>query len=468
MSPEERAEMRRKQAELQLGMLNATYLANVIASAVVATTLRAFAPAWLLCVWVGLFVVFFNPAPRQWVRDWATIPNGWRIGEWDFRMAVLGAGMALLWGVPGVLVPAGHSTDHDILIATLSIALTSLTTAAQSLNLPLCRSYTLAMIVPFCIRYILSADPILIGVAILSVPYVFFLWRFQGAAFVRGLVQMRQEAANERLSADLAAMNGSLSARLDEVERLKRVAEAANSAKTTFLANMSHELRTPLNAILGFSELLERDVFASKRSEYALLIHSSGQHLLTLINDILDLANIEAGRMVPRETVLDFFDLVSQCQSIQQAKAEAAGITLALELTPSLPMVRADDRMLKQIVFNLTSNAIKFTPAGGQVRIFAHLAGSEGLVFGVEDTGIGIATEDQALVFESFGQGRHDTIRTEKGTGLGLPIVKGLIGAHGGSVRLESKIGEGTRVTLHLPADRLVRRDGADISMAGR
>jgi signal transduction histidine kinase len=461
ISPDERAGMRRKQAELQLGMLNANYLANVLASAIVAMTLRGFAPLWLLSIWVALFVVYYNPAGRQWVRKWATIQNGWKLGEWDFRMAALSLGMAVLWSVPGLVVPAGLSTDHEILIATLSIGLTSLTTAAQTLNLPLCRTYALGMIVPFCIRNIASGDPILVAIAILAIPYVYFLWRFQDAAYVRGVSQLRQEAANERLSIDLAATNSDLSARLDEVQRLRAVAEAASNAKTTFLANMSHELRTPLNAILGFSELLANDGFAGKRIEYARMIHDSGHHLLTLINDILDLAKIESGRMVLRESVLDFGSLVSDCASILRARADAGGISLVIEVDRSLPGIYGDERALKQIVFNLASNAMKFTPSGGEVRIFAHLDANGEFVFGVADTGMGIAPEDQALVFESFGQGRHDAVRSEKGTGLGLPIVRGLVNAHGGQVSLQSEVGHGTCITLHLPASRVVRDEMA-------
>ncbi|HET9801963.1 MAG TPA: ATP-binding protein [Candidatus Acidoferrum sp.] len=456
-SPDEQARMRKRQAELQLGPLRATYLGNVIASAIVATTLRGFAPLWFLCIWVALFVVFYNPAGRQWMRRWETIGNGWRPGEWDFRMAALGSMMAVLWNIPGLLVPAGYSADHDILIATLSIALTSLTTASQTMNLPLCRAYAFGMMVPCSIRFMASGDPILMTNAILAFPYLLYLWKFQSAAYARGIVELRQQIANERLSADLASSNNSLSVRLDEVERLKAASEAANMAKTTFLANMSHELRTPLNAILGFSELLAEGHFANKRTEYAKLIHDSGAHLLMLINDILDLAKIEAGRMVLREVDLDFVALAAECVAIVRAKADAGGIELVNMVDPALPRLRGDERAFKQIIFNLTTNAMKFTPAGGSVKLFGRIDPSGKFVFGVADTGIGIAIEDQARVFESFGQGRHDAIRAEKGTGLGLSIVKGLAEAHDGRVYLESEVGKGTCIALHLPPHRIVR-----------
>ena len=234
-------------------------------------------------------------------------------------------------------------------------------------------------------------------------------------------------------------------------------AERASHAKSQFLANMSHELRTPLNAILGFSELLEtRRVLEqpTKAIEYAHHIRQSGSHLLTLINDILDLAKIEAGRMELNEHAVDLQALL--CDGIETLKPRATARGLALECSchPELPRVRADGRALRQIVLNLLSNAVKFTPAGGRVTAFALRLGDGAIAFGVRDTGIGIAANDVARIFETFGQSRYDITTAERGTGLGLAIVKGLIESHGGSVRLGSTPGVGTEVTAILPAAR--------------
>ena len=237
-------------------------------------------------------------------------------------------------------------------------------------------------------------------------------------------------------------------------------AEAASRAKSQFLANMSHELRTPLNAILGFSELISARAFAhdiEKHYEYAGLIHGSGQHLLTLINDVLDLAKIEAGGFELREAEIDLARLIADAVGMMMPRAQSGGCALAVDLPRSLPLVRADERAMKQIVLNLLSNAIKFTQEGGWVAAFARLEPDGEIAFGVADSGIGIALEDQMRVFRSFGQARHDIAIMDKGTGLGLPIAKGLVEAHGGTISLESEVGAGTRVTVFLPGSRVVR-----------
>jgi two-component system cell cycle sensor histidine kinase PleC len=238
-------------------------------------------------------------------------------------------------------------------------------------------------------------------------------------------------------------------------------AEKASRTKSQFLANMSHELRTPLNAILGFSEMIHSGAFGAnlaKHVEYAKIIHGSGHHLLALINDILDLAKIEAGGMQLRTEDLDLGLLIEDSVRLLGAKAQDGGLALRAEVSTDLPVISADERALKQILLNLLSNAVKFTPTGGEVTAFARVEGDGSVVFGVADTGLGIAKEDHARVFENFGQGRHDVTAVDKGTGLGLPIVKGLAEAHGGIVMLESDVGQGTCVTIRLPAERAQRR----------
>jgi two-component system cell cycle sensor histidine kinase PleC len=254
-----------------------------------------------------------------------------------------------------------------------------------------------------------------------------------------------------------AFVNGRLNLRKarDEFHSARDAAISANLTKTQFLANMSHELRTPLNAILGFSELLTLDAYAGKRAEYAALIHESGAHLLGLVNDLLDLSRIEAGRMELHWETLNLRALTDECATIVEPRAREGAVTLVRAIDPTLPLVIADRRAMKQILLNLLSNAIKFNHPGGSVELFARVEKSGELLFGVEDDGAGIADEDQARVFERFGQGRHDIHTPEKGAGLGLPIVKGLVEAHGGRVALESRYGSGTRVTVWFPAKRL-------------
>jgi signal transduction histidine kinase len=217
---------------------------------------------------------------------------------------------------------------------------------------------------------------------------------------------------------------------------------------------MSHELRTPLNAIIGFAQLLESDVFAAKRPEYARLVHDAGQHLLDLVNDLLDVSKIEAGKLQLDESDLPLGDVIAECCNIVEPRARAAHLRLTQNIAPGLPLVRGDQRAVKQIVLNLLTNAIKFNVEGGSVEAFAAILPSGEIAFGVRDDGIGIAAEDQGRIFEPYGRARHEIARAQEGTGLGLPIVKGLVEALGGRVTLESELGRGACVTIYLPADR--------------
>lgn len=243
-----------------------------------------------------------------------------------------------------------------------------------------------------------------------------------------------------------------------ESDEARERAEAASLAKSQFLANMSHELRTPLNAILGFSEMIHTGALGKdhgRHMEYAGIIYESGHHLLALINDILDLAKIEAGGLQLQEKPLNLKAMIGESVRLMSEKANAGGLILTADVTPGFPYLRADERAIKQILLNLLSNAVKFTPHGGRVCVFAHLAGDGSAEFGVNDTGIGIAEDDQERIFEAFGQGRHDVVTADKGTGLGLAIVKGLVVAHGGEIALVSHAGHGTSVTVRFPAARL-------------
>jgi two-component system cell cycle sensor histidine kinase PleC len=187
---------------------------------------------------------------------------------------------------------------------------------------------------------------------------------------------------------------------------------------------MSHELRTPLNAILGFSELLRSDTFHSHRAEYAKLIYDAGAHLLTLVEDIHDLAKIDTGTLALSEKRFDFAGLAREVADLAQETADSAGVALTLDIAKSLPDIHCDETALRQVLLNLASNALKVTPPGGKVSVFARVEASGEFVLGVRDTGIGIPDEDQGSVFDSFGRGCHEPVTGDKGSGLGLPIAK--------------------------------------------
>jgi signal transduction histidine kinase len=237
-----------------------------------------------------------------------------------------------------------------------------------------------------------------------------------------------------------------------EVEDKSRQVEVASQHKSEFLANMSHELRTPLNAIIGFSEVLSEKMFGElneKQEEYSKDIHASGQHLLSLINDILDLSKIEAGRM---ELELSDFHLPTALDSALTLVRERAGrrsIALHLSVDERLGQIQADERKVRQVVLNLLSNAIKFTPEGGRIEVMA--APKDGIVeVSVSDTGVGIAPEDQEAVFEEFRQvGTAD--KKVEGTGLGLTLCRKFIELHGGKIWVKSQLGAGSTFTFTIP-----------------
>ena len=243
-----------------------------------------------------------------------------------------------------------------------------------------------------------------------------------------------------------------------EIEDKSRQLEVANKHKSEFLANMSHELRTPLNAIIGFSEVLTEEMFGAvneKQMEYLKDIHSSGQHLLVLINDVLDLSKIEAGRMDLELSCFDLALLLDHSMTLVRERAARNGLTLALEADKDLDDVVADARKVKQVVVNLLSNAVKFTPFGGSVKVRArHLdsaAAGRTVEISVIDTGVGIAPEDQALVFEEFRQARGDYLRKTEGTGLGLALARRFVELHGGRIRVHSALGQGSTFSFTLP-----------------
>jgi len=246
----------------------------------------------------------------------------------------------------------------------------------------------------------------------------------------------------------------------DSLAAAKEQAEVANRAKSEFLANMSHELRTPLNAIIGFSEIMKDELSGPignpYYNEYVRDIYVSAKHLLDVINDILDVSKVEAGKIELQENAFDVATVIQSAIRLVIERATEADVAIEFDPKPDLPELMADQRRVKQMLLNLLSNAVKFTPPGGKVTVTTEIDGG-GLEICVRDTGIGVAPDKIPVVFTPFAQVDGSLKRKYEGTGLGLSLTRGLIELHGGAITMTSAPGEGTSVTLWFPGERLIR-----------
>jgi two-component system cell cycle sensor histidine kinase PleC len=335
-----------------------------------------------------------------------------------------------------------------------------------------------AMLLVVAVFSMLAASvPVAVYAATLPVAIVVtsqYLLRGQPQDLVLACMTVGAEAyfimvANRLYQSAVSALEarGQLDTMVGELEQAKaksdeaaRRAEAANLAKSRFLAQMSHELRTPLNAVLGFSEVMKSEILGPHSvptyKEYAADIHASGQHLLNLINEVLDLSRIEAGRYELNEEPVSLAYVAQESRRLMNLRAVHRNITIHEAFEAELPRLWADERALRQICLNLLSNAIKFTPPGGEVWIKVGWTTSGGQYVSVRDTGAGIPEEEIPIVLSSFGQGSNAIKTAEQGAGLGLPIVKGLVDLHGGGFTLRSKLREGTEVIATFPASRVM------------
>jgi two-component system cell cycle sensor histidine kinase PleC len=299
----------------------------------------------------------------------------------------------------------------------------------------------------------------------------------------RELGLMRREQALRFSEAELAkrvreleAMQHQIREQRDEAQRLMRQviqardeAAAANAAKSVFLANMSHELRTPLNAIIGFSEIMHGELFGAlghpRYASYVGDMLGAARHLLKLINDTLDLSTIEAGKWELREEPVDVRRMLEGAMRLFRGRDETARLDIKVD-APHMPPILADERALKQVLINALSNSIKFTPAGGRIRLRARRDGLGRLQIAIADTGIGIKREDVQKALAPFGQVDNYMTRRHQGTGLGLSIAKALVERHGGRLRLHSRPGRGTVITATLPAERFAAAAAANLAAA--
>jgi len=367
------------------------------------------------------------------------------------------AGFALVgFGATATISQSSLVSSNVFVFASLIVVLAIRMTFASTV-LPILYVGTIPITLAVVTRFVLLEEVFYAALALMAAGiHVYFVFLAKGLKRTT-LAMLELRAEKDDLIAELEEAK-SIS------DEARRRAEAANAAKSRFLATMSHELRTPLNAILGFSEVMEGELMGALTNpvykEYAANIHQSGSHLLKLINEILDLSRIEAGRYDLNEEPLWLVGIVDECHRLLKLRAESKEQHVIEVLDDALPQIWADERAMRQICLNLLSNAIKFTPRGGQITLTVGMAEDGGQFISVRDTGPGIPKEEIPKVLQAFGQGSLAFHTAEGGTGLGLSIVQSLIELHDGSLDLRSTLRKGTEAIIRLPRKRVLLPEG--------
>ena len=403
------------------------------------------------------------------------------LASWRRRFSAIDAVFGLAWAILFVL-PAEATIVADvfrfsamlIVVAVCAMLSSNLQAAMFAATFPITVATAVGFIArPDVVFLPTPSHQVVMAVMALTTQAFFIIlgWRL----FAASLAQIEARAEKDLLIAELEQAN----AISDES---RRKAEEANYAKSRFLATMSHELRTPLNAILGFSEVMQGELMGPLGNDiykgYVADIHDSGRHLLELINEILDISRIEAGRYTLNEESVTLPYIVEDCAHMMGLRARNKGLIIVEQYEDNLPKIWADERAIRQVTLNLLSNAVKFTPTGGTITVKVGWTAGGGQYVSVRDTGPGIPEEEIPIVLSRFGQGSIAIKSAEQGTGLGLSIVQALVQMHGGSFSLASKLREGTEVMFTVPQSRVLevmprieerprRRGVTDLSAAG-
>jgi two-component system cell cycle sensor histidine kinase PleC len=434
--------------------LSATYALPLLVLTVAATGVTWIDPprviAWAIVVLalqgVGIWLA------GKLVADPATAAA---TGVWTRRFTLIEAISGLAWAAMLTMVPAYDDSGSGLEIFQLAtmLVIVSVTTMLSSTLPAAAVAGTVPVTLTLAAIYLSHRQFLFIALAAMAIGTQVFFLILASRLHKATLTTFEYRAEKDLLIAELETAK----AISDES---RRRAEEANLAKSRFLATMSHELRTPLNAILGFSEVMKTELLGPIENDnyrdYAASIHDSGSHLLHLINEILDLSRIEAGRYDLHEGPVRLSDVADDCHRLLRLRAEAKALELTEVFARGLPLIWADERAMRQICLNLLSNALKFTPRGGRVTLTVAETEDGGQMLSVRDTGPGIPADEIPKVMQAFGQGSlaHET--AEGGTGLGLPIVKNLVELHGGEFELTSELRKGTLAVVRLPKARVL------------
>jgi two-component system cell cycle sensor histidine kinase PleC len=373
---------------------------------------------------------------------------------WRWRFIGLESTWGLVWGALAGLVIAASDQSTARAFGFMILVSASAMSATVGASIPAAVVGAMTSMSGIVLLGLGAAEPDLdtLPPVVLVFCVQLYLLRVAYKLHATALATLSIQEEKDNLIAELAAAKATS-------DFARRRAEDANFAKSRFLAAMSHELRTPLNAILGFSEVMKGELFGAHSvesyREYSNDIHASGQHLLVLINEILDLSRIEAGRFELNEGAVKLSSIVEDCRHLLALRAKGRSIAIESCAEPDMPPLRADERALRQIVLNLLSNAINFTPRGGAIKFKIGWTARGGQYISVRDSGPGIPEEEIPTILTPFGRGTLAHQYGEEGSGLGLSIVRGLVELHGGSFVLRSRLHEGTEAIVIFPRERI-------------
>jgi two-component system cell cycle sensor histidine kinase PleC len=428
----------------------------------------------------GLWIWLVIALSAARIATWLVYPVKGLSGPEEVRrwcgLISAGAGLSgCAWGAIALLLMPRDLVLPELFLGAAIAAIAAATLSSLAHRVGPFLAFLLPATLPYAAAMAINGDRLHVTVALAMLGYAGGLTAIASNFARSSAATVRLQVENESLVRDLLtardqalaaareaqAANRAKSQLCETLDRSRREAEDASRAKSHFLATMSHELRTPLTAIIGFSDIMATQVLGPvgnpKYLEYASDIRTSGQHLLAIINNVLDLSKVEAGRFELHEEEVQLSAVVAAGLKFVKQQATDNGLSIHAEVGPDLTML-ADERALKQIVINLLSNAVKFSRENGSVWIRAFMDEGGGLALSVKDDGIGIAQKDVKRLLEPFRQADEPLIRKRTGTGLGLALVKSLVELHGGSVVLDSVFGEGTTVRLRFPAARIRRR----------
>ncbi|WP_332687596.1 sensor histidine kinase [Devosia sp.] len=410
-------------------------------------------PVVFASLWAGMVILSLLIVVLMAQRFRNIDPSKFNAGEWTTSFVVGETIYGLAWSLLALFtLVAEPETLTTVMFAMVLVSVAANAVATHTLPLA-----TLMSTLPVTVT--VSGNLIVLGG---TLNYTLAAVAICGELFFVYLARQMHSTELETIShqAEKDALISELEEARQMSEEARRHAEQANIAKSQFLATMSHELRTPLNAIIGFSEVLKSELLGAHQvpqyKEYAGDIHGSGQHLLNLINELLDLSRIEAGKYELNEEVVSLVDIAEDCRRMMELRAKAKGIDLVYNVGNNLPRLWGDERAIRQVVLNLLSNAIKFTPQQGKVTLVVTRSADGGQMVSVKDNGPGIPEDEIATVLSSFGQGSLAQKTAEQGAGLGLPIVQKIMELHQGRFDLFSKLRFGTEVIATFPRARVM------------